>query len=152
MSDDSGKKKIIIDEDWKTRVQAEKEVLQEKVQQEVDKPEPPSDQALGPMPPASLPVLLSMLASQAMISLGQIPSPITGKAEVRPDEAKHFIDLIGVIDEKTKGNLSDDESAMLTNLLNELRKAFVSTVSSGPPSPGTSSADPSPKPPAADAS
>lgn len=134
MSDDGGKKKIIIDEDWKTRVQAEKEALEKKArnEEEEDAPQQSTDEVQpGPLPPASFPVLLSMLASQAMISLGQVPSPITGKAEVRPDEAKHFIDLIGMLEEKTKGNLGAEESAMLTNLLNELRMAFVSTVSSG---------------------
>lgn len=139
MSDDGGEKKIIIDEDWKTRAQAEKEVLEKKVheepQPEGQQPEEAAtDQAIGPLPPASLPVLLSMLASQAMISLGQVPNPITGKAEVRGDEAKHFIDLIGVIEEKTRGNLNEDEAAMISSLLNELRMAFVAIVTKGPSS------------------
>ena len=143
MSDDSGEKKIIIDEDWKTQAQAEKEKLQQEAK---EKPAPAEEaaeqeQGMGPLPPASLPVLLSMLASQAMISLGQIPNPMTGKPEVRGSEAKHFIDLIGVLEEKTKGNLRADENAMLSNLLNELRMAYVSIVPS-------SSA---PKPPNADA-
>ncbi len=146
MSDDGGEKKIIIDEDWKTSAQAEKAALEKAAQEkeapkEGDTPQEPDDTALGPMPPASLPVLLSMLASQAMISLGQIANPITGKAEVRPDEAKHFIDLIGVIEEKTRGNLGADENAMLVNLLNELRTAYVSTVSPNKnPAPPTSDA------------
>lgn len=139
MSDDGGEKKIIIDEDWKTRAQAEKEVLEKKAheepQPEGQQPEEAAtDQAIGPLPPASLPVLLSMLASQAMISLGQVPNPITGKAEVRGDEAKHFIDLIGVIEEKTRGNLNEDEAAMISSLLNELRMAFVAIVTKGPSS------------------
>lgn len=134
MSDDGGEKKIIIDEDWKTRAQAEKADLEKKAHEVQEPEEEAADYQIGPLPPASLPVLLSMLASQAMISLGQVPNPITGKAEVRGDEAKHFIDLIGVIEEKTKGNLNADEAAMISALLNELRMAFVSIVTKGPSS------------------
>lgn len=139
---DGGEKKIIIDEDWKTQAQAEKEKLQQQTKERPETAEPSPEQGFGPLPAPSLPVLLSMLASQAMISLGQIPNPMTGKPEVRGDEAKHFIDLIGILEEKTKGNLSSDEDAMLSNLLSELRMAYVTIVSGGP----------APTPPASDAS
>ena len=57
--------------------------------------------------------------------MGQIPAP-DGKPVIQLDHAKHFIDTLGVLEEKTKGNLTSDEAAMLTNVLHELRLLFVS--------------------------
>jgi hypothetical protein len=78
------------------------------------------------MPPASFAGLLSMLATQAMASLGQFPDPVDGKAHVDKPIAKHLIDMIAVLEEKTKGNLTDDEARMLDDLLHQLRIMFVS--------------------------
>ena len=135
MTDDANEdKKIIIDEDWKSQVQAEKEALRK---QEADTAEENVPPPAAELPPASLPVLYSTLATQAMMHLGQIPSPSTGKAEVQPKLAEHFIDMLQVLEEKTEGNRTPEETTMLTNLLHELRKAYVSAQSSPPPSAGT---------------
>jgi hypothetical protein len=80
---------------------------------------------MPPMPPASLLTLVSTLASQAMLSLGAIPHPITGKAEVDFEQAKHFIDTLGLLEEKTAGNRTPEEDATLTQVVHELRMAFV---------------------------
>ena len=121
-----GKPKIIVDDDWKERVQAEKEALQ-------DEPDegPVDNDAAGSIPPASFPMLLSSIATQALLGLGQIPDPTTGKPIVRPDLAKHHIDMLAVIEEKTAGNLSDEESKMLIGTLHELRMMYVSATGSG---------------------
>lgn len=121
------KPKLIIDEDWKTQVQREKEALEKA--QEAHAPEQPAtpEKPAAPesLPPATFPVLISTLATQAMVCLGQIPNPITGKPELALAEAKHFIDSIQMLEEKTKGNCSPQETAMLRNVLQELRLAFV---------------------------
>lgn len=126
MSDEPQQKpKIIVDDDWKERVQAEKEAALENPAEE----SPPSDaEAAGGIPPASFPMLLSSLATQALLGLGQIPDPQTGKPVIRPDLAKHHIDMMAVIQEKTAGNLSDEEEKMLTGTLHELRMMYVAAT------------------------
>jgi len=74
--------------------------------------------------------LVMMNAQQASLCLGLISHPSTGKAEVNLQAAKMFIDHLEVIQEKTRGNLSNDEEKILTSVLSELRMAFVQ-VSSG---------------------
>ena len=118
-ADQPGKSKLVIDDDWKERVQAEKEALQKKTKPEQKAPDEPL-----PIPPASFPLLLSSMATQALAELGQIPDA-EGKTGVRLDHAKHVIDTLGMLEEKTKGNLTRDETAMLTQILHELRMAFV---------------------------
>ena len=120
--------KIIVDDDWKARAQAEKEELLKQAEAKKAESQQQGDdgQSMPPMPPASFPFLLTTLATQAMASLGQMPDPVEGKPVIRPELAKHYIDTLGVLEEKTKGNLSNEESAMLKNLLHELRMLYVS--------------------------
>src|SRR2546421_9501565 len=66
-----------------------------------------------------------MQAQNAALFLGQIPNPQTGKGEVNLDVAKMFIDQLAMIQEKTRGNLSNEESAVLRNTLSNLQMAFV---------------------------
>jgi hypothetical protein len=134
MSDSSDKPKIIIDEDWKSRVQAEKEAAEKDAREKQHAPdvftsEGPSTATganpRGELPPATFAVLLSTLATQALMALGQLPHPATGKSEVQLEEAKHFIDLLEMLEQKTTGNCTPDESKLLENLLHELRMAFI---------------------------
>jgi hypothetical protein len=113
------KPKIIVDDDWKEKVQAEKEAMQKQAEQK-------RRQAAGPEspPPASFPILVTSLATQALAELGQIADP-SEKPRVRLDHARHLIDTLGMLEEKTKGNLAREESAMLTQVLHELRMVFV---------------------------
>lgn len=78
-----------------------------------------------PMPPATFEMLVSMFSTQAMVAMGMIPNPATGKAEKTPDLAKHFIDLLGVLESKTEGNLEPQEKSLLDSSLHSLRMAFV---------------------------
>ena len=66
-----------------------------------------------------------MQAQNAALFLGQIPNPQTGKGEVNLELAKMFIDQLGMIQEKTRGNLTNEESAVLRNTLSNLQMAFV---------------------------
>ncbi len=122
------KPRIIIDEDWKSQVQAEKEALKQQSSQPL--PQEPvrqtsHEQDRGALPPATFSVLLTTLATQALVSLGQIPHPATNQPEVRLDEAKHFIDLLEMLEQKTTGNRTPEESQLLENLLHELRLGYV---------------------------
>lgn len=77
------------------------------------------------LPPPSFSFLVATLAGQASISLGQLPNPLSNKSEVNLEMAKHFIDTLTILEEKTKGNLTSDETAMLEGALHQLRLAFV---------------------------
>jgi hypothetical protein len=68
---------------------------------------------------------IMMQAQNAALFLGQIPNPQTGKGEVNLELAKMFIDQLGMIQEKTRGNLTNEETAVLRNTLSNLQMAFV---------------------------
>jgi Domain of unknown function (DUF1844) len=80
-----------------------------------------------------------MQAQNAALFLGQIPNPQTGKGEVNLEVAKMFIDQLAMIQEKTRGNLSNEESTVLRNALSNLQLAYVEVAR------GSSSAAPSEK-------
>ncbi|MCE9544405.1 MAG: DUF1844 domain-containing protein [Planctomycetia bacterium] len=142
MTDD---KKIIIDEDWKSRVEAEREAAaQEKSAPSAERPsdtttdpaespaiaatpakEPVRAAAAPPLPPADLQTLVGMLATQAMVTLGALPNPISGQVTADLAQARHFIDLIDMLQDKTRGQATLAEAQMFETLLHELRMAYV---------------------------
>ena len=163
--------KLIIDEDWKTQVQREKEELKQKLAESqaeaanaegsqdnstdgeesdsssdlvqpdlaatpnatVSKPQQDEPaQALGAPPPATLMLLVTTLATQAMGAMGLMPDEQGKQLPVHLDFARHFIDMLAVLEEKTKGNVSDEEKTYLADALHQLRIAFVA-VSKNPP-------------------
>lgn len=137
--------KIIVDEDWKSQVQAEKEKLaqaHEPLSEPVANPaqpvEPPPKATTHQAPPvqfpeASLTGLVSMLATQVMIALGYVPHPATGKPERSLPEAKYMIDFITMLEEKTQGNRTPQEISVLSSVLHELRMAYVEAQSQSAP-------------------
>lgn len=66
-----------------------------------------------------------MQAQNAALFLGQIPNPQTGQPEVNLEVARMFIDQLAMIREKTRGNLTKDESTVLGNALSSLQMTFV---------------------------
>ena len=75
----------------------------------------------GPLPPPSLELVISTFAMQAMIAMGAMANPMTNKNEVQLDRAKHFIDTVALLQEKTAGNRTPQEDAILDNVLHDLR-------------------------------
>lgn len=119
MADDQAPK-IIVDDDWKSQARAEKEKLK-------DSGAPKADPgAAGRLPDkVDFDHLLEVLVTQALMYLGGFPDPQTGQAMIALDLAKFHIDLLGVVEEKTRGNLSEEEKERLTGVLRELRTRFV---------------------------
>lgn len=122
--------KLIIDEDWKSQVEREREELRKEEEASASETtaEGQGEQAEGelpPPPPASFSFLVTTLASQAMAALGQIPGDDGQPLPVNLDYARHFIDLISVLEEKTKGNLDDEESSFVEQTLHQMRMMFV---------------------------
>ena len=68
---------------------------------------------------------ITSLAFQAMVFLGEVPSPVTNKVEINILQAKFLIDTLSLIREKTKGNLSEQEDAMVNTAIYELQIKYV---------------------------
>ena len=138
MADDSAPK-LQIDSDWKAEAQREKERLSEKETSKPAKPAKPGAAAAGPggaggmtgpqaegeLPEASFKSLVGMLASQAIMGLGAMADPQTGRVVVDLEGSRFAIDLLTVLEEKTKGNLEAEETKELTAILTELRSRYV---------------------------
>jgi Domain of unknown function (DUF1844) len=142
-------KKLIIDEDWKSQVQAEKEAAAKKAQASESASEPASpglsssksaggDKANAPssdhnehdppMPPASFEMLVSTLATETLAALGQFPHPATGKAEVYANQAQYLIDTLDVLRQKCQGNLTAAEQQLIESVLHQLRMVFIAVA------------------------
>ena len=118
MTDESNR--LLIVSDWKAQAQAEKERLAEKEAARTDE-----GGAQGEMPPADFRGLIMTLGSQAMMGLGAYGDPQTGQVMIDLPGAQFAIDLLGVLEEKTKGNLTPEEATELTEVLAQLRSRFV---------------------------
>ena len=81
-----------------------------------------------PLPPPSLTMLITTLASQAMVSMGIFPNPATGKSEFYLHQATHLIDTIQLIYDKTAGNRSEEETDTIEKVLNELQMLYVAAA------------------------
>jgi hypothetical protein len=138
--------KIFIDDDWKRQAQEEKKRLAEQEKEKEQKKEAvkavkaaeTEAEAAGPaeeqaLPPVGFDVLINSFATQAMLSMGVVKHPNMGHM-VNLELAKFNIDLLGVLEEKTKGNLSQEEQETLNQMLYQLRMMFVevSAAHAGP--------------------
>lgn len=133
--------KLIIDTDWKAQAQAEKDRLSAQAPPAKPAgaaPKPPGipggvppgtpggEEVEGGLPQeAQFQDLVSLLVTQSLVYLGAFPDPKTGQAMVSLEYAKLHIDLLGVLEEKTKGNLSEPEAKLLSRAVGELRMEFV---------------------------
>jgi hypothetical protein len=123
MTDDAAnpEKKIIVDEDWKGRVEAERQA--EAARAEPAQPAgPPAEESL---PPPTLSYLAGTLYLQAAIALGLLPNPVSGKSQPHLAHAKHVIDTLAVLQAKTEGNRTAAESEEIEAMLHQLRMAYV---------------------------
>ncbi|MEM6552406.1 MAG: DUF1844 domain-containing protein [Planctomycetota bacterium] len=128
MTDSSDSPKILVDSDWKAQAQAEKAKLAEKdakAQPAAGSASPGDPPSPGQLPPASFETLVSTMVTQAIYGLGGIADPRTGQPVIDLELARHQIDLLGVLQSKTEGNLDDDEKDLLGQTLYELRSRYV---------------------------
>lgn len=107
-----------VDQSWK-----------EKVEQEKQTPKQPG--AFVP-PDPDFKFFITTLAMQASIALGHLANPATDKTEKDPVQAKFIIDTLGMLQEKTKANLTKEETDLLENLLYELRVAYLAKADEEP--------------------
>jgi Domain of unknown function (DUF1844) len=78
-----------------------------------------------PLPEPSLKTFVSGLAGQVAINLGLFENPATGKKEVSLEQAKYSIDLLQILVEKMKGNLTDEEDKLMQTILYDLRMRYM---------------------------
>ncbi|MFQ5861841.1 MAG: DUF1844 domain-containing protein [Candidatus Brocadiales bacterium] len=107
--------KKTIDEEWKKHVQQEKEreEKEEKGRKAPSLPEP------------NFILFVSGLATQVLIALGDIENPISRKKEKSLEQARYTIDVLKMIEEKTKGNLTPEEQKYLEGVLYDLRMSYI---------------------------
>jgi hypothetical protein len=129
-----------IDTDWKKQAQEEKRRLAEEEQKKAAQAPPPRSAAPaqeGPargrrgareLPPASFGALVNSLMTQALFYLGDL-APQGGEPVVNLDMSKHQIDTLSILEDKTKGNLTEDEQRMLDTALYEARMRYVQVAS-----------------------
>jgi hypothetical protein len=88
------------------------------------------------MPPeVSFTALVISLATSAAVHFGDLGDPVTGeKQPVNLQAARHSIDLLSILEDKTRGNLTDDERQVLSQVLVELRTRFVQLATGKAPS------------------
>jgi hypothetical protein len=115
-----------IDESWKDSIEIDKKV---KDAAEAEKKPATDEQKQQRHPPSpdgiNFSSLISSFAMQAMIHLGDIPHPTLKKTEENLEAAKEMIDILGVIEEKTQGNLSADEAKLLKTVLYDVRMRYI---------------------------
>lgn len=80
--------------------------------------------------PASFVSFLMLLAQNAASALGMVEHPVTHQRDVDVESGKHWIDVLGMLQKKTAGNLTPQEKRMLEGLLADLRMQYVSLVNS----------------------
>lgn len=80
------------------------------------------------MPEVTFPAFVMSLNTSALYHLGEIADPTTGKSLVDLDLARHAIDTLVLIEQKTKGNLSDEEVNLLKNILYDIKLRYVRAV------------------------
>jgi hypothetical protein len=85
-------------------------------------------ESVTPMPKVDLSTLVLSLSSSALVHLGEVPEPESGRTGTDLPLARHTIDVLSMLEEKTRGNVSDDECRLLKDILFELRMKYVQKV------------------------
>ncbi|WP_458400844.1 DUF1844 domain-containing protein [Mailhella sp.] len=79
----------------------------------------------APLPEVTFSTFVLSLASSALVHLGEVPNPETGSTSRNDDLARNAIDLLSMLDDKTRNGLTPDESKLMRDVLYELRMKFV---------------------------
>jgi hypothetical protein len=81
-----------------------------------------------PFPELNFSTFVISLSTQALMHLGEIPNPLSGKEERDVPVAKQMIDILGMLHEKTRGNLDSGEAKLMEDILYDLRMKYVEAV------------------------
>ena len=113
--------------DEKGELKEQKQEAKEKVGEEAErKGEPKKEEAeRAPLPEVNFNSLIFSLSSSVLLHLGEIADPVSGEKKIDIALAKHTIDTIAMLKEKTKGNLTGEEEKFLDSILTDLRWRYV---------------------------
>lgn len=126
-----------VDESWKERAEQEKQRIDQPAAQGTPAPAvqgpsarlPEAEQAPAgggqEMPEARFDLFVSGLAMDALIALGDVPHPVTKKPAANLVHARYLVDVLGILEEKTRGNLSVDEERLMKDVLYQLRMRYM---------------------------
>lgn len=103
----------------------EKGAAEEKAKEEPKKEPKKTETETLPLPEVNFSSLILSLSSTAFLHFGEIPDPGTGEKKKDLALAKHAIDTVAMLKEKTEGNLTDEEKQFIENILTDLRWHFV---------------------------
>ncbi|MFQ5913972.1 MAG: DUF1844 domain-containing protein [Nitrospinota bacterium] len=90
--------------------------------------EAPREEQPGPAQGVDFPGFVLSLANTALINMGAVPDPQGNNPELHLDGAKQMIDILGILKEKTQGNLTQEEDQLLNEVLSELRMRYIQVV------------------------
>lgn len=123
-----------VDESWKEQVEKEKHEPPPSASQTAsasqaapaaETPAPGAGEAEQGIPEARFDLFISGLAMEALIALGDVPHPATRKQAAHLPHARYLIDLLGILAEKTRGNLSVEEERLFKDALYQLRMRYL---------------------------
>jgi len=124
MAEDKGFK--VYDKRYFSSTPEEREKIKQKETEDQKKREEESKQKEAKLlPEVNFSTFIFSLGSSALVQLGEIPDPVTQKQEKNLDLAKQTIDILGMLEQKTRGNLTKEEEMLMRNLLYDLRMKFV---------------------------
>jgi hypothetical protein len=107
------------------RAETPKDAEEEKAKVEFREASRRDEQTRPPLPEVSLSTFVFSLSSSALVHLGEIPEPDTQRVQLDLPMAKQIIDTLGMLQEKTRGNLDADEDHLLKTVLYDLRLRYV---------------------------
>ncbi|OGP54142.1 MAG: hypothetical protein A2162_07840 [Deltaproteobacteria bacterium RBG_13_52_11b] len=102
---------------------------QPKMEKREESPREEKPEQDASLPEITFPSLLLSLSTSALIQLGEIQDPVSKQTVKNLPLAKQTIDIIGMLKEKTKGNLTSDEEKLLEHMLYDLKLRYVKAVS-----------------------
>jgi hypothetical protein len=115
------RRKIFSESDKEPEV-GENKPPEEKIQEEAEKKE---SLPRPPLPEVNFSTFIVSLSTEVLFHLGEFPHPVSGEKEKDLVLAKHVIDTLAMLKEKTQGNLNDEEQKLMEGMLYDLRMAFI---------------------------
>ena len=112
------------EQDTDTRAEAASEAPPDPAPESAEEAGDPHEE----LPSINFPTFIISLSTQALMHLGEISNPVTGKVEKDVAVAKQTIDIIGMLSEKSKGNLDENEEQLVREVLYNLRMKYVEAV------------------------
>jgi len=129
------KRRFVVDDSGGVKPEGEVKAEAEKAGSEESRAQAPSQTREGekevPLPEIDFSTFILSLSSNALLHLGLMENPYTRKIERNLSLAKQTIDIIAMLKEKTRGNLSSEEENLILNLLTDLRLKYVTELNKG---------------------